>query len=81
MTYPVGPLRGRLSGRKGMTGRLSIGTSGSAPAYDGPYEATPTRETQTLSTAGKQCSENIVINPIPPEYGFVSYDGSVLTIS
>lgn len=91
MTYPVGPVRGqlqtdgslhgRLSGSGTVSGGLSIGTAGSAPLYEGPYEVTPTRETQTLLTADKQCFTNIVVNPIPPEYGLVTYDGSVMTIS
>ena len=91
MTYPVGPVRGglavdgnlngRLSSEGSLSGALSTSTGGAGPPYEGPYEVTPTREMQTLSTAGMSCYRNIVVNPIPPEYGLVSYDGSVLTIS
>lgn len=51
------------------------------PAYDGPTEITPTQETQTLATAEKTVLENIVINPIPSNYGLITWNGSVLTVS
>ena len=53
---------------------------GSDP-YSGPYEVTPSEETQTLETALKTAMQNIVINPIPSNYGRISWDGAVLTVS
>jgi hypothetical protein len=49
--------------------------------YDGPYEFTPTQETQTVITAEKLLLENIVINPIPQNYGLITYNGSFITVS
>ena len=49
--------------------------------YGGPYEVTPTQSAQTLETALKTCVQNIVINPIPSNYGLITYNGSVLTVS
>lgn len=49
--------------------------------YEGPYEFTPTQETQTAYTANKVLTENIIINPIPSNYGLITYNGSVLTVS
>ena len=49
--------------------------------YEGPYEVTPTQETQVLRTAQKVSSRNIVVNPIPSNYGLITWDGSVLTVS
>lgn len=49
--------------------------------YDGPYEVTPSQETQTLETAGKLMGENVIINPVPSNYGRITYNGSVLTVS
>ena len=49
--------------------------------YDGPYEFTPSQETQTVSTADKLLLENIVINPIPQNYGLVTYNGAIITVS
>lgn len=49
--------------------------------YDGPYEFTPTQETQTVNTAEKLLLESIVINPIPQNYGLVTYNGAIITVS
>lgn len=49
--------------------------------YPGPYTVTPTRSTQTLSTYGLTMGANVTVNPIPPEYGLITWDGSVLTVS
>ena len=49
--------------------------------YDGAYEVTPSRQTQVLPTAFKNLSQNIVVNPIPSNYGLVTWNGSTLTVS
>lgn len=51
------------------------------PYYSGPVVVTPTKETQILNTADKVNTQNITINPIPHNYGLVSWDGRILTIS
>lgn len=51
------------------------------PAYDGPMEVTPTRETQTLATAMRSLTGNVIINPIPQNYGLITWNGSTLTVS
>ena len=51
------------------------------PVYDGEYEVTPTQETQVLDTALKAMSGNIIVNPIPSNYGLVTWNGNVLTVS
>ena len=53
----------------------------SGDEYEGPYTVTPTQSTQTLSTAFKTCVNNIVVNPIPSNYGLITWNGSVLTVS
>lgn len=50
-------------------------------AYSGPYEITPTQETQTLGTHGKLCNEDIVINPIPQNYGLITWNGYSIKVS
>ena len=52
-----------------------------AGEYQGSYEVTPSAETQVLHTTGKNMSQNVVINPIPSNYGLISWNGSVLTVS
>ena len=52
-----------------------------APKYDGPYEFTPTAEEQTIPIAQLQARQDITINPIPSNWGLVTYNGNVITIS
>lgn len=52
-----------------------------APPYTGNVTVTPSRETQTLATANKILLTNITINPIPSNYGLITWDGSTLTVS
>lgn len=49
--------------------------------YLGPYEWTPTRGTQTIEINGLKALDNITINPIPPNYGLITWNGSTLTVS
>lgn len=52
-----------------------------APAYMGAYTATPTRSTQILATNGKRMTDDVTINPIPSNYGLITWDGLTLTVS
>ena len=49
--------------------------------YTGDYEVTPSSEAQTLNTAGKRMTREVVVNPIPNNYGLITWNGSVLTVS
>ena len=49
--------------------------------YGGEYEVTPSQEQQVLETANKSMARNVVINPIPSNYGLVEWNGTVLMIS
>lgn len=51
------------------------------PAWTGELEYTPTDETQVIQAAGHVFGDNITINPIPSNYGLITWDGSVLTVS
>ena len=51
------------------------------PTYDGSYEFTPTKETQIVSIANKRAVTDITINPIPSNYGLITWDGATLTVS
>lgn len=48
--------------------------------YEGPYEVTPTQETQILPTRLKGMLNNVKINPIPSNYGLVSWNGAFLKV-
>lgn len=49
--------------------------------YDGPYSATPSDHEQVLQTANKVMTRDVVIAPIPSNYGKISYNGSTITVS
>ena len=49
--------------------------------YEGATTITPNNQTQTLQTVGLVVDSNIIINPIPSNYGVISWNGSVLTVS
>ena len=49
--------------------------------YDGPYEFTPTQEAQTVPTANKVLLDDIIIHPIPQNYGLITWNGAVITVS
>lgn len=51
------------------------------PAYDGPMEVTPSRATQVLLTNERSVYGNITVNPIPSNYGLITYNGSKITVS
>ena len=53
----------------------------STDQYTGPYEFTPTDQTQTVEIATLQAIQDITINPIPNNYGLITWNGSVLTVS
>lgn len=55
------------------------GTSGDE--YDGPFEVTPTSYEQTLNTENKITRQNIIIHPIPSNYGLITWNGATLTVS
>lgn len=49
--------------------------------YTGPTVVTPTQETQVLNTAGLIVPANITVNPVPQNYGLITWDGATLTVS
>lgn len=57
------------------------GTTETHETYEGSYEVTPTRQEQVLLTANKILLENIVVNPIPQNYGLITWNGAVMTVS
>jgi hypothetical protein len=81
----IGLLEGTLSPLGQLTGtieRLSGGGGGEdVPYYEGEYEATPTRETQVFQTIGLRMAQDFVVNPIPRNYGLITWNGFELTVS
>ena len=63
----------------------TIKASDGIPIYPNPYEGetefTPSADEQVIPTAGFMMHENITINPIPSNYGLITWNGSTLTVS
>ena len=57
------------------------GGGGSRPHYQGQTEFVPTQGYQTVHTAGYLVDTDIVIDPIPSNYGKITWNGAVLTVS
>ena len=51
------------------------------PEYDGSYTVEPSEFETVLSCEGKKMLENVVISPIPSNYGLITWDGSTITVS
>lgn len=65
---------------------IDIGENEYIPAsvyatYDGAVTVTPGAETQVLRTGDRVVLSDITINPIPNNYGLITWDGAVLTVS
>lgn len=58
-----------------------IQSGGAGVPYAGPYSVTPTQFEQTLQTRGKTCVQDIVVQPIPRNYGLITYNGFEITVS
>lgn len=76
-----GNLNVQLSGQKRINAEMTVPEVVSSDPYSGEYEYIPTRATQTIEIAGKLAVQNITINPIPQNYGLISWNGSTLTVS
>lgn len=49
--------------------------------YKGSYSVTPSSEAQILPTKLKVGSADIVVQPIPNNYGLITWNGSTITVS
>jgi len=49
--------------------------------YTGEYTVIPSRERQVLETERLLMNGNVTVDPIPSNYGLITWDGSTLTVS
>ena len=75
----------RIAGIQDGDGNLQLGMDDShiygAKTYHGKYEVIPSSEQQVLSTENKVMEQDVVIRPIPSNYGLITWNGAVLTVS
>lgn len=62
-------------------GNYMIVHEGAYPAYTGDTVITPSQTTVVLPAANTTVYTDIVINPIPSNYGLIAWNGSALTVS
>lgn len=65
----------------GESGVVTKVTEYDLPIYTGQTEITPSEETQILQTESRTVLQNIIVNPIPSNYGLITWNGSTLTVS
>lgn len=80
-TLSSGTLTGTLSPRVGLNGSLSIPSVANAPRYDGSYVFTPSQQEQTIPIKDLMARQDITIEPIPSNYGLITWNGSTITVS
>lgn len=73
-------LGGSLTAPQGMAGNLTTGGT-FYPHYEGECSFEPSQTAQTVPTAGTVLLSDITINPIPSNYGLITWNGSTLTVS
>lgn len=52
-----------------------------AEDYDGQTTVTPSAQEQVFDTAGKLVRQNFIVEPIPHNYGLITYNGGFITVS
>lgn len=55
--------------------------SGLSPHYAGEYEFAPTAEQQTIAINGMIADADIIIDPIPSNYGLITWNGLGIRVS
>ncbi len=74
-------LSGDLNPSQTIEGILTIPPVIVTKPYEGSYSVIPSAETQILETKETWLSDNIIIDPIPNNYGLITWDGAILTVS
>ena len=72
-------IKGALSGGSHLSAHITLGAE--PHQFEGSYDYTPSEEAQTISIEGMLATEDITIQPIPSNYGLITWNGSVLNIS
>ena len=70
-----------VSAQPGVPLSIDMGYQVGGRPYQGTYEFTPGDEEQTVQTEGRVLLQDIVIHKVPQNYGRVSWNGSVISIT
>ncbi len=74
-------IRGRTKAETTISGSAMQVLPVYPPQYTGPTVITPTSSEQVLATSDKTILTDIIIEPIPSNYGLITWNGSTLTVS
>lgn len=77
----VESVSGNLSVVETISGTVTVPTVIRPDYYEGDYEITPTSTTVVLETNSLIMNGNITVNPIPTNYGLITWNGATLTVS
>ena len=55
-------------------------SSGGLPDYQGSYDVEPGEEAQVLQTGRHAMTADLVVEPIPDNYGRISWDGAAISL-
>lgn len=76
---PILTISGSLSGQGTLNGVISMPSV--IPEYSGEYTITPSDTEQEIPVGGLLAKQNFIINPIPNNYGLITWNGATLTVS
>lgn len=76
-----GTLSGSIASGATLNGSLTVPSSAGVERYEGDYEYTPSAVQQIVEISGKMATQDIVINPVPSQYGLITWNGSTITVS
>ena len=68
-----------LSGIDTLAAEITLGGSGTP--YEGDYVVTASDTVQILETKDLMMLDNITVNPVPSNYGLITWDGTTLMVS
>ena len=77
---PVQTLVGQISVEQSMSGVLTVPMRVEAEKYKGTYSVRPRAEATVLPVKQLLMTDDIIIEPIPQNYGEILWNGSDLTI-
>ena len=77
----VGTMSGSLSGRGTLTAHMIAPDRVLPPYYEGEYVITPGAESVVMETEDLLMAQDVTINPVPSNYGLITWDGATLTVS
>ena len=77
----VSQIKGALQAVGSIKGTLTVSKCSDVDIYTGSYEVTPTQYEQSLNTSDKLLLNDVRVLPIPSNYGLITWNGSVLTVS